>query len=178
MNLLCIDPGPVTSGVVLLDAAVWPPRVLESAAKRPNPEVLADINDHTGPVAIERFACMGMAVGEETLEAVHWGGRFHQEADAGANQVIRIKRHEVKMALCGNTRAKDGNIRQALIDLYGGAASIKSHKAATKKAPERPAGPLAHVAADAWAALAVGMTCLKGSQIAASLPGATIRPDR
>ncbi len=162
--VLCIDPGPVTSGVVMLGTWHSPPHVIAATAKMPNAEVLKEINLHTGPVAIERFACMGMAVGEETLEAVHWGGRFHQEADAGANEVHRVKRHEVKMALCGNTRAKDGNIRQAVIDLYGGSAAIQTHKAGTKKTPERPAGPLAGVSADAWAALAVGLTYLLQQQ--------------
>lgn len=159
MKLLCIDPGPTTSGVVLLDADGEPrPRVINAIAKCENAEILSMLahynDDDDGPLTVvtERFACMGMAVGEETLEAVHWGGRFHQEADAWHYPVFRIKRHEVKMALCGSTRAKDGNIRQAIIDLYGGESAI-----GTKKNP----GPLYGVAADAWAALAVGLTFIK-----------------
>ena len=158
MNLLCIDPGPTTSGVVLLNIDGELPKVLMAVAKMENAEVMRTIaiynNDDDGPMAvvIERFACMGMAVGEETLEAVHWGGRFHQEADAWHYPVFRIKRHEVKMALCGSTRAKDGNIRQAIIDMYGGDGAI-----GTKKSP----GPLYGISADAWAALAVGLTHLK-----------------
>jgi hypothetical protein len=147
--LLCIDPGPVTSGLVELDTTRFPPRIVRGVAKCPNADVLAAIWEHSADVVIERFACMGMAVGEETLEAVHWGGRFHQEADAWHYPVHRIKRHEVKMALCGNTRAKDANIRQAIIDIYGGLT-------ATKKG-----GALHGVSADAWAALAVGLTYLK-----------------
>jgi hypothetical protein len=141
--------------VVLLNIDGELPKVLMAVAKMENAEVMRTIaiynNDDDGPMAvvIERFACMGMAVGEETLEAVHWGGRFHQEADAWHYPVFRIKRHEVKMALCGNTRAKDANIRQAIIDIYGGLT-------ATKKG-----GALHGVSADAWAALAVGLTYLK-----------------
>jgi hypothetical protein len=156
MNILCIDPGPTTSGVVLLDVDAEPlPRILKAIAKCENAEILSMLahynDDEDGPltVVIERFACMGMAVGEETLEAVHWGGRFHQEAVAWKYPVARIKRHEVKMTLCGNTRAKDGNIRQAIIDMYGGDGAI-----GTKKSP----GPLYGMSADAWAAMAVGLT--------------------
>jgi hypothetical protein len=159
MNILCIDPGPTTSGVVLLDVDAEPlPRILKAIAKCENAEILSMLahynDDEDGPltVVIERFACMGMAVGEETLEAVHWGGRFHQEAVAWKYPVARIKRHEVKMTLCGNTRAKDGNIRQAIIDMYGGDGAK-----GTKKSP----GPLYGIAADSWAALAVGLTYLK-----------------
>ncbi len=147
--LLCIDPGPVTSGLVELDTTRFPPRIVRGVAKCPNADVLAAIWGHGADVVIERFACMGMAVGEETLEAVHWGGRFHEHADQAGLRVHRIKRHEVKMALCGNTRAKDANIRQAIIDIYGGLT-------ATKKG-----GALHGVSADAWAALAVGLTYLK-----------------
>lgn len=162
--LLCIDPGPITSGVVLLDTDVWPPAVLQHEAKMPNADVRAQVHFHYGPVAIERFACMGMAVGEETLEAVHWGGRFHEQAHVAGCDVTRVKRHEVKMALCGNTRAKDGNIRQAIIDLYGGEAAIRAAKKPTRKDPGREAGALCGVAADSWAALAVGLTVLMGER--------------
>jgi hypothetical protein len=147
--LLCIDPGPVTSGLVELDTTRFPPRIVRGVAKCPNADVLTAIWEHEGDVVIERFACMGMAVGEETLEAVHWGGRFHEHADQAGLRVHRIKRHEVKMALCGSTRAKDGNIRQAIIDMYGGDGAI-----GTKKSP----GPLYGMSADAWAAMAVGLT--------------------
>jgi hypothetical protein len=158
--ILCIDPGPVTSGVVVLDDETDLPRVCFHQAKCPNESARVLLAWHCGEVVMERFACMGMAVGEETLEAVHWGGRFHQEAEARDLPVTRIKRHEVKMALCGNTRAKDANIRQAIIDLYGGPDAIKGPKKPTKTAPGREAGPLHGVSADAWAALAVGLTHL------------------
>jgi len=159
-EILAIDPGPTTSGVVIIEGETWPPRIIDTVAKMPNGDVRAQIHFHYGPVVIERFACMGMAVGEETLEAVHWGGRFHEQAHIAGCDVTRIKRHEVKMALCGNTRAKDANIRQAIIDLYGGPDAIKGPKKPTKKDPGREAGPLHGVAADAWAALSVGLTYL------------------
>jgi hypothetical protein len=57
-----------------------------------------------------------------------------------------VKRMKVKMHLCGNSRAKDGNIRQALIDRLGAPGK--------KKAP----GPTFGVVADQWQALALAVT--------------------
>jgi len=61
----------------------------------------------------------------------------------------RISRRAVKLHLCGSARAKDANIRQALIDRYGGSAAI-----GRKAAP----GPLYGVSKDVWSALAIAVT--------------------
>ena len=63
--------------------------------------------------------------------------------------ISRIGRKAVKIHLCGSMRAKDPNIRQALIDRYGGSSAI-----GRKATP----GPLYGVAGDVWAALAVAVT--------------------
>jgi hypothetical protein len=55
----------------------------------------------------------------------------------------------VKLALCGDSRAKDANIRQALIDHFGGSAAI-----GRKAAP----GPLSGISRDVWSALAIAIT--------------------
>ena len=54
------------------------------------------------------------------------------------------------MYLCHSMKAKDGNIRQAILDLYGG----KDVALGNKKRP----GPLYGVSKDIWAALAVAIT--------------------
>lgn len=91
-------------------------------------------------VAIERVSCMGMAVGEEVFETVFFTGRLFQTIIV---PVVRIKRTEVKMHICGTMRAKDANIRQALIDRFG--------VQGTKKNP----GALYGISSHAWPALAV-----------------------
>lgn len=96
-------------------------------------------------VAIEMVASYGMPVGEDVFETVVWIGRFMQVSGC-PEKVERIKRHEVKMHLCHNARAKDANIRQALIDKLG--------PQGTKKNP----GPTYGVKSHAWAALAVAVT--------------------
>jgi hypothetical protein len=100
-----------------------------------------------GPVvAIEMIASQGMAVGQSTFETVYWIGRFAERVMTQGYDVKRITRHAIKMHLCGSMRAKDANIRQALIDRFG--------EVGTKKSP----GPLYGVKSHIWAALAVAVT--------------------
>jgi len=96
---------------------------------------------------IEQVASYGMAVGAEVFETVRWAGRFEEALHP--TPVVLLPRMAVKMHLCGNSRAKDPNIRQALLDRFGGKAAT-----GTKKAP----GPLYGIHADLWAALAIAVT--------------------
>ena len=60
----------------------------------------------------------------------------------------------MKLTLCGDARAKDPNIRAALIDRWGGS---KAAAVGTKKSP----GPLYGFKSDMWAALAVAETFIE-----------------
>jgi hypothetical protein len=95
-------------------------------------------------LAVEMIASYGMPVGREVFETCVWIGRFVQAWQPGAHEFVY--RRDVKMYLCGSNRAKDGNIRQALLDLVG--------PQGTKKAP----GPTYGLRGDEWAALAVAVT--------------------
>jgi hypothetical protein len=58
-----------------------------------------------------------MPVGAEVFETIYWSGRFAEAY--GVEHDARITRIDVKMHLCHSPRAKDGNVRQALIDRFG-----------------------------------------------------------
>ena len=88
-----------------------------------------------------------MAVGAEVFDTVCWAGRFAEAAHRVP--VVMLPRRAVKLALCGDSRAKDANIRQALIDRFGGSAAI-----GRKAAP----GPLYGITRDVWSALAIAVT--------------------
>lgn len=148
-SLIAIDPGPHKSAYVVFDGS----RLLRFG-KVPNEELLAMLGDYSAvglancaPLVVEQIAAMGMAVGAEVFETVFWSGRF---VASYPHDWDRIKRCEVKLHLCGNMRAKDPNIRQALIDRFGG-DSVAIGK---KKSP----GPLYGVSGDVWAALSVAVT--------------------
>jgi hypothetical protein len=151
MSLLAIDPGSSESAYVILDGA----RLIEFA-KIENEALLARLpffRDAADHLAIEMIASYGMAVGREVFDTCVWIGRFIQAWDGGYTRVFR---KDVKLHLCGQPRAKDGNIRQALIDKYGG----KEAAIGKKHSP----GPLYGVSADVWAALAVAVTHSEGNR--------------
>ncbi len=146
--ILAIDPGPSESAYVLWDGS----RIVRYS-KVVN-ELLCDgIMTNcveADEMVIEKIASYGMAVGEEVFETVYWSGRFTQAFYAHLKPVFWITRGEVKMHLCQSMRAKDANIRQAIIDRFGG-----KDRAIGKKATP---GPLFGVSGDVWSALAVALT--------------------
>lgn len=145
-TLLAIDPGTTHSGwVAMLDGNPLASGVSE------NHEVFDLLRSYPYPVAIEMIASYGMAVGQETFDTCVWIGRFKQAA--GAERVRLVYRKEVKSHLCGSMKAKDANVRQALIDRWGG----KAEAVGTIKKP----GPLYGVKSHAWQALGVAVTALE-----------------
>lgn len=114
----------------------------------PNEEVLDILKGvHPGDdVVIEMVASYGMPVGEEVFETVYWIGRFAQAATRFGKTAHRIKRLQVKQHICHDSRAKDANIRQALIDRFGPVGTKKDK------------GWFYGFKADMWAAYALATT--------------------
>lgn len=150
--ILAIDPGTHQSGWALYENSV----VLDSGVF-PNEKMLAFIKDrpaHTPMLmAVEMIASYGMAVGKEVFETCVWIGRYKQ-AWHSPDEVLLVYRKDVKMHLCGTSKAKDANIRQAIIDMYPGSGGGKCPQIGTKGQP----GPLYGVTSHAWPALAVAIT--------------------
>ena len=144
--LLAIDPGTTHSGYVVMDS-----EGVQMSGVSENSELFELIACNGGSIAIEMIASYGMAVGKEVFETCLWIGRFMQAA--GPDRVRLVYRKDVKLHLCGSPRAKDANIRQALIDRWGG----KAEAVGTVKKP----GPLYGVKSHAWAALAVAVTAME-----------------
>jgi len=145
MNIMAIDPGPEMSGVVWLS----PERRIIAAEIQDNKEIVRTLRrgntDYPFPhVAIEMIASYGMPVGADVFETCTWIGRF-EEAYVHADLMARYFRKDIKLHLCGSNRARDSNVRQALIDLLG--------PAGVKKNP----GPTYGIKKDMWAALAVAV---------------------
>lgn len=135
-----IDPGTEKSAVLTLsNGYAQKPRIV------PNADLLIEARQGVWvhPVAIEMIACYGMPVGKETFETVLLIGRLLEIFEAKAVPVRLVYRMAVKMHLCHSTRAKDGNVRQALIDKYG--------PVGTKKNPGKIYGVSTHL----WSALAI-----------------------
>ena len=148
--ILAIDPGPVESAYVILDENLYP----QEFNKLPNCEILdmidavannnATYNKGMWRFAIEMIASYGMSVGKEVFETCVWIGRFTQTAIPLKAEYVYRK--DVKINLCGSMKAKDSNIRQALIDRFG--------VVGVKASP----GWFYGVSKDVWSAVAVGVT--------------------
>lgn len=142
--IFAIDPGPGKSAFVGMDETLRP----VTFGIRDNEElleglVMGDFDQYTY-LAIEMVASYGMPVGKDVFETCVWIGRFWQASKQPIKQFVYRK--DAKMNICGSMRAKDSNIRQALIDRFG--------VVGTKKQP----GWFYGFKADIWSAYAVGVT--------------------
>jgi hypothetical protein len=156
VRLLAIDPGNEESAWVYYDMRIGGPRHFDSFGKVDNGRLLARLHQFSSwgvhALAIEMVASYGMPVGREVFETCVWIGRF-VERWKGTHQFVY--RRDVKLHLCNSARAKDANVRQALIDRYGG-----KEMAVGKKATP---GPLYGISGDCWSALAVAITAAETS---------------
>ena len=149
MKIIACDPGTFETGYVIFDGS----KVIKAdiVANENMIHILryAAMDESITDCAIEMVEARGMPVGKETFETVLIVGRlFQQWLVTRCTRPVLIFRRAVKIHLCGSTKAKDGNIRQALIDKIG--------PVGVKKNP----GPCFGVTSHCWAALAVAVTAL------------------
>lgn len=148
-HLLAVDPGNVESAYTLIELPSLRPI---EAAKVPN-EAMRDVvglYQDCADVYIEMIASYGMAVGATVFETVLHIGRFVEccgglAVEGGNGKATLVYRRDVKLYLCGTSRATDSNVRQALVDRFGDKG--------TKAAP----GWFYGFRADIWASYAVGV---------------------
>lgn len=149
MLIVAVDPGTTESAYVVYDTDKGEP---VQSAKILNQDLIDKINFDSDFIAsdhcvIEMLKSYGNAMGDSCLMTCVWVGRF---IEAWHQEYTLIPRATIKTNVCGHPRAKDSNVRQALIDLYGG----KDKAVGKKKTP----GVLYGFKADMWAALAVAIT--------------------
>jgi hypothetical protein len=146
LTLYAIDPGTDHSALVWIEQGgtigghIWSNSDLRNL-------LIAGLSMPVGHLVIEQIESYGMPVGREVFETVFWSGRF---AEAWQRRGLHcswsmLPRKAVKLALCCTVKAKDANIRQALIDRYGGPSCVKK------------GGPLAGIKSHLWAALALAV---------------------
>jgi len=162
-RILGLDPGPIKTGWAVMDGpafvggGVSENEVVLDWLKKDSMEV--------DRVALEMIASYGMPVGAEVFETCVWIGRFIQ---ASQRPTVRIGRQPVKLFLCGSPKAKDPNVRQAILDLFPRNGGGAVPQVGTKKQP----GPLFGVSSHAWPALAVALYYNEHYNHAISLPTA------
>ena len=133
-----IDPGPISSAY-----CIWDGERIRGMGIKNNCDLVLPSSNMV--VACEHIQCMGMPVGASVFETAYWIGDFRCSCRQKGTLFLPVYRNEVKMHFCNNMRAKDSNIRQALIDRLG--------QPGTKKAP----GVTYGVKGDIWSALAIAV---------------------
>lgn len=151
--VLAVDPGSTLSayliwtGKKIVDMGICENKALLEELEYSEGEIVKEEETFTDvTLVIEMPQCFGMAVGKSIFETIFWIGRFCQ---VWQGEFRRIYRSQVKMHFCNSMRAKDSNIRTAIIDLYGG-----KEKAIGKKSCP---GPFYKVHRDEWSALAIAI---------------------
>jgi hypothetical protein len=150
MVVFAIDPGNEKSAFVIYSDEEK--KILEKEILA-NDEILSRIDkliDCSSPLSgdpvfvIEMIASYGMPVGSTVFETCVWVGRFTQKIMDIGGEVNLVYRKDIKIHLCGTTRAKDSNVRKALIDRFSSSGNnpVELHG----------------VVKDMWAALACAVT--------------------
>lgn len=156
MKILGIDPGTNETGWAIYDSDSH--QVLNKGIM-PNQEakehlerlVLLESYDHA---SIEMIASYGMPVGKEVFNTCLFIGRLQEMFDRNKVKNTLIFRKEVKLFLCNSLRAKDPNIRRAILDLFPATGGGATPEIGTMKQP----GPLYGVKGHIFAALGVALT--------------------
>jgi hypothetical protein len=188
-NVLAVDPGTTRSAFAYLQQAADGAWLLCKGAKVSNPELIQEIRSYN-PVMVTLVIEMlghygtGMSVGKEVFQTAILIGRLI-EAWGREESIELVLRKSYAAHLCGDARAKDGNIRQAVIDRFGGdSKAIGNQKCVscggmggTGRGKERavcpecqgskrsPKGPFFDVTADVWQALGLAVAYTEGVKV-------------
>jgi len=151
MRILAIDPGTTQSAFVIYNTyekTIIEKNIFLNIDTRSYPKNKYDV------LVIEQIKSYGNIMGDSVLETCVWTGRFIEifKSKATSKHSILIPRKTITTAVCGTSRAKDKNVRQAIIDYF------REHKKeddviGTKKNPKYLYG----IKRDLWSALAVAI---------------------
>ena len=118
-RVLSLDPGTTRTGWCIIEDGVptdwgWSENDLVR-------DLIQNPSDGWQELVIEDIGNYGTPMGRDTIETIKWMGRFDQaHFDHWKEHTTFIMRPTIKTHLCGVASAKDGNVRQALIDRFGG----------------------------------------------------------
>jgi hypothetical protein len=118
-RLLAVDPGPHESAYVVVEDDLRP----DVFRKEPNAELVQRLRLYNpfnaDRAVIEWISNYGSTPGADVFETCLWTGRFAEAIYLnGGYEAELVKRHLVKMHLCGTANAKDSNVIQALVERF------------------------------------------------------------
>jgi hypothetical protein len=142
MSICAIDPGNEKSALIEWDGT----KILDAHILGNNLMLnyLSSTPSNAKNLVIEMIASYGMAVGQTVFDTCVWIGRFMQFFPG---KTVLVYRRDIKLHVCNSSKAKDSNIRQALIDRFE----------PTLQPRQRPKGVLKELSADLWQAFALAV---------------------
>ena len=155
--ILAIDPGSTESGWCIIDADTCKPIRF---GKTPNAGlrdsiIRGDFHDCDGSwMEMIGHYGTGMPAGKTVFDTCVWIGRFTEAirlTPQAPPQPALVLRPTVKAHVCGSAKAKDPNVRQALVDRF--AKGQPNHGKGTKAHP----GWFHGVRSDVWQAYALAV---------------------
>lgn len=158
MRVLAIDPGNFQSAYVVWDGEeIAEMGIVENGWLLDELRIIINAQD-ISVVVIEMVASYGMPVGKTIFDTVVMIGELKQICFYWTCEVELVTRSKVKMHHCHSNRAKDSNIRQALVDRFGEVGTKNKPNPRFEKAlPEK-------LAKDKWAAFAIAVYATDGEQ--------------
>ena len=144
--LVSLDPGPTATGVCCFDGFYK----LLACGHLPNDSVERLIERVDPCITVcEDIVGFGMSVGKSTFDTAKQIGRFWILSELYSREWHLINRRDIKLLCCGDAKAKDKDIRAAMIASWG--------QQGTAKLP----GPTYGFTNHTWSALAVGTAWIK-----------------
>jgi hypothetical protein len=149
-KIIAIDPGNEESAFVIMDAETYKPIEFHKIDNEKLANILPLFIEgyKIETCIIESIASYGMPVGKSVFETCIYIGRLTQICIYNNVKYEYMPRQRVKLNLCNSVKAKDSNIRQALINRFGIVGTKKNQ------------GFFYGFKADIWSAFAIGTTYL------------------
>lgn len=149
-KIIAIDPGNEESAFVIMDAETYKPIEFNKIDNEKLANILPLFIEgyKIKTCIIESIASYGMPVGKSVFETCIYIGRLTQICIYNNVKYEYMPRLKVKLNICNSAKAKDSNIRQALINRFGIVGTKKNQ------------GFFYGFKADIWSAFAIGTTYL------------------
>lgn len=156
--ILGIDPGPETSGVVVVTNE-YPPRIKCAWTSLPVDKI--SIPPDATYTVIEWLSSYGTIVGEKTFKTALVAGQIKERSEARDIPVYLLKRPEAAHILTGHRGAKDKQTKAAIREIYHDAGMADGGGADPTRGIKKQPGPLYGVSSHAWDALAVVISWMR-----------------
>ena len=154
-RVLAVDPGNELSAYMVMDSDTFKPIEFAKLSNCALNEMLRNNEIQYDEAVAERVQSFGMPVGRSIFLTCEEIGRLAEIIESKGKPISYVYRKDEKLHICGDPRAKDSNIRRALIERFA-TFDFETGKG-TKKHPDWWYG----MKLDTWSAAAISITYIE-----------------